>query len=144
MRYKEKGQVHKDFHLCTDTTIKFILRKYGKGFLKSLFERTAQRVYKDIYKHLKRGNVKPLLEHWKYYFNREKGKYKVIKYADNITFSVKSCPAVNHIKNKGIKFSPCFCLQTSLMNEGWSKGTPFKIVTQKVKDNSCRQIIRKK
>lgn len=32
MRYADKGEVHKDFHLATNATIDFVLSEYGKDF----------------------------------------------------------------------------------------------------------------
>ncbi len=78
MRYMDKGEVHKDFHLATNETINFVLSEYGKEFLAELFRRTAQNVYRDIYSNLLKGNYQPLLEHWKYYYTREDGVFNVL------------------------------------------------------------------
>ena len=71
MRYRETGNVHKDFHLSMNTSIKYVLRNYGMETLRELFRRTAQLVYREIYADLRGGNFSSLLEHWRYFYDRE-------------------------------------------------------------------------
>ncbi len=142
MRYRETGNVHKDFHLATDRTIKYILAEYGINFLKELFRRTAQRVYRVIYEALKSGNPEPWVEHMSYFFNREGGVFEIQRNNGNIIFKVTECPAVKHLKERGISPSVDFCLQTSLLNEAWAENTPFTIRTVVVGEGMCYQIIK--
>ncbi len=144
MRYKDTGNVHKDFHLSTNGTISYILENYDLAFLKGVFKRTAQKVYKDIYENLKAGNTVPLVEHTKYYFEREGGELSVTEKDGEVIFDVKRCPAVTHVKDRGYRLGTNFCLQTALMNEAWSEGTPFIITTCMTSEGRCRQIVRRK
>ena len=41
MRYQDTGEVHKDFHLATNTTIHYILKTYGMETLREVFKNTA-------------------------------------------------------------------------------------------------------
>ncbi len=143
MRYRDTGEVHKDFHLSTNTTIDFILSEYGMDFLKELFERTARRVYRDIYENLKKGNSKPLLEHWEYYYSREQGVFTVSEVKDGICFYVTDCPAVRHLKKRNIGITDNFYLQISLMNEAWSGDTPFNIETEIISEGEYKMTIRR-
>lgn len=144
MRYEDTGNVHKDFHLALDTTIKYVLKNHGKDFLRELFRRTAQLVYRDIYEHLKKGDWSKLLEHWKYYLEREQAVFDISESSDSATLSITDCPAVRHLKEKGVAVEDCFCLQTTLMNEAWSQNTPFIITTEISRPGSCRQIIKRR
>jgi hypothetical protein len=129
MRYRETGEVHKDFHLTTETTVQFVLKKYGIGFLRELFRRTAQNVYKDIYEHLKKGDYEPLLEHWSYFYEREGGEFTLNRGKDEVVFHVLRCPSIEHLKARGVEVKDSSYLPTILLNDGWSEGTPFKIDT---------------
>jgi len=144
MRYRETGNCHKDFHLATNTTINYVLKEYGYDFLKELFRRTAQRVFKEIYESLKKGDFEPLLEYWKYYHEREGGKHEVIRKEGEVVFHILECPAVKHLKERGVSINKNFPLQTLLLNEGWSEGTPFEITTELIGDGESRQVIRRK
>ena len=142
MRYKDKGEVHKDFHLATNITITYVLEKYGEGFLSDLFKRTAQRVYKDIYENLKVGNSKALVEHWEYYYTREGGKYEIVKQGNEIVFHVLECPAAVHLEKRTGSIPDSFLLQTTLLNAAWSEGTPFSIDTERIGPKEYKMIIR--
>ena len=144
MRYREEGNVHKDFHLATDTTIRYVLSQYGLGFLKELFRRTAHLVYKEIYEALKKGDCKPLVEHLTYFLKREEAVFRVINGKDEVILEIEECPAVKHLKERGREVTTDFCLQTALMNEAWSEGSEFNITTFITGEGSCRQIIRRK
>ena len=142
MRYKATGQVHKDFHLATNTTIRYVLKKYGQDFLRELFKRTAQRVYKDIYESLQAGDYAPLVEHWTYYYEREQGKFKVSETDGEGIFHVLECPAVRHLHARGVQVTEEFYLQLVFMNAAWSENTSFVITVELLGDGEYRHIIR--
>jgi hypothetical protein len=144
MRYKDTGNVHMDFHLSTNATIEYILQHYDLDFLRELFRRTAQKVYKDLYENLKAGNAAPLVEHTAYYIEREGGALTVTEKDDEIIIDVIRCPAVFHARERGYRAPTDFCLQTALMNNAWSEGTPFEITTCIRSEGTCRQILRRK
>lgn len=142
MRYQEKGELHLDFHGATATTINYVLRCSGKEALREIMTRTAQQVYREIYTALQAGDTGPLLEHWEYFFTREGGDFSITR-QDNgdIVLEVKSCPAVRHLMKLGMEVSEDFCLQTKMINEAWSEGSPFEIRTEKHGKCACTQTI---
>lgn len=141
MRYQETGNVHKDFHLAMNTSIEYVLGRYGIEFLRELFRRTAQSVYRDIYDSLAKGNWKPLLEHWRYFYDREGGEYEVTYVKDGFVFTVTDCPAARHLREKKVAVTDHFRLQDVLLNEGWSLGTPFNIKTELLSEKSYRMSV---
>ena len=70
MRYKETGQVHRDFHRTLNSTITWLRQNYGREFLDDTFRRTARDVYRSIREGLLRGDPEQLIEHWSYFFDR--------------------------------------------------------------------------
>ena len=141
MRYKETGNVHKDFHLAMNTSIQYVVQTYGMEFLRELFRRTAQLVYRDIYTSLVHGDWKPLLQHWQYYYDREGGRYDVAYKDEGFVFDVHDCPAAAHLKAKGVPLTPSFFLQDQLLNDGWAEGTPFRIETKLLGETSYRMTV---
>lgn len=109
-----------------------------------MFRRTAQNVYKDIYENLKRGNFQPLLEHWRYYYTREKGAISISEEPGGFIFHVTDCPAVRHLKERNVPVKKSFFLQISLLNEAWSEGTPFVIETQIIRDGEYKMTVRRR
>lgn len=143
MRYRDSGNVHKDFHLATDTSIKYVLAHYGMDFLRELFRRTAQKVYREIYERLKVGDTGPLREHWRYYFDREGGRYEIREIERGFVFEVLDCPAVRHLRERGVPVGDEFYLPDLLLNEAWSQGTPVAIETEVVGEGHYRMTVTK-
>lgn len=142
MRYQENGELHLDFHGTTATTIDYVAKHFGNDALRQLMERMAKQVYRSIYEHLQAGDTGELVEHWQYFFNREKSVFQITRHDNGIVeLLVEECPAVRQLKKIGMKVSPDFCLQTKMINEAWSDGTPFTITTEKTGEASCRQTI---
>jgi hypothetical protein len=146
MRYKDTGNLHKDFHLATDRTIRYVLREYGDDFLKELFYRTAQRVYKDIWENLKAGNWQPLKEHLTYYYEREGGEFSIDDLesgGEGFRFRVTRCPATEHLKARAVPVTENFYKQVTLLGEGWSENTPFTISTEVEEEGKYTIILRR-
>ena len=73
MRYRETGEVHLDFHRTTNGTIAYLRKTHGESFLDDVFRRMAHDVYRSIHEDLQRGDPEQLVEHWRYFFDREGG-----------------------------------------------------------------------
>ena len=145
MRYRETGNVHMDFHLSMASTIDWVSREYGSETLRELFRRTAQRVYREIWEDLKRGDTGPLLEHWRYYFDREGGRYTVTELSDGeFVFEVLECPAARHLRERGLPVPASFTLQDVLLNDAWSEGTPFSISTEILGEGAYRMSVARR
>ena len=48
LRYNDAGNVHMDFHGATNTTIEFIINKYGIETMNDIFKKVGNDVYKNI------------------------------------------------------------------------------------------------
>ena len=143
MRYRETGELHMDFHRTTNGTISYLRRKHGLKFLDEVFRRTAQDVYRAIWEDLKRGDSRHLVRHWRYFFDREKGKYTLRRSRDEVRMTVEECPAIAYLRRRGIQVDPAFCRQTVAMNRAWAEGTPFEITTEVLGEGRCVQTIRR-
>jgi hypothetical protein len=143
MRYKEKGDVHLDFHGALNTTIDYIVKNYGLEVLHQIFFNVGTTVYKDIREHLERGDSTELVNFWKYFFDREKAKYHVEIGKNFVKLTVDDCPAVRQVIKLGLPLSKHFCDQTIYMNEGLCHGTCFKTKTTITGQGSCVQLFEK-
>lgn len=144
LRYQETGNVHLDFHGATNTTIDFIIDRYGIDVLNEIFSKVARNVYVDIHTNLKNGNAEELVRHWQYFFERENGDFTIEADEDEITLIVRKCPAYLHVKKIAPSVSTHFCDQTVKTNEALAEGTPFSIETTITGEASCRQVIRRR
>ena len=144
LRYHDKGNVHMDFHGATNTTIEFIIKKYGIEVMNDIFSKVGKDVYKDLHLHIKNGDIKVLAEHWQHYFNREGADFDIDIKNDEIILTVHRCAAYEHVKKITGFISPNFCDQTIKTNEALAEGTSFEINTEILGEASCRQIIRRR
>jgi hypothetical protein len=144
VRYRDIGNLHKDFHLATHRTIRYVLDTYGDAFLRELLMRTAQRVYRAVYDALHRGDPSPLLEHWCYYHQREGSRFRVEETDEATRFVVEECAAVRHLKEHGVEPGEEYYRHIRYMNEGWSTGTPFVIDTVVTDQGGYIQTIRRR
>ena len=144
MRYREAGELHLDFHGATNTTISYIAQNFGEKALHEIFFAVGQKVYKSIHEKLKQGDASELIEHWQYFFVREKGGFQIKETPEAIVLEVSECPAVRHLLKLGLTPSPFFCNQTILINEALCKDTPFESKTEIRGCGKCRQTIKKR
>lgn len=133
-----------DFHGATNTTIEFIIKKYGVETMNDIFKKVGNDVYADIKQHIKEGNIKILAKHWQHFFDREGADYSIFIGDDEIVLTVKRCTAYEHVKKLVGKVSSNFCDQTIKTNEAMGEGTPYEIKTEILGEASCKQTIRRR
>lgn len=139
LRYQECNQLHKDFHGALNTTVEYISRRYGVAALRALFRRTGREVYASIRRKLSAGDPSELLEHLVWFHQREGGGFNLDVQAGRITFEVKSCPAIRHLRQLGLTPSEHICVQTVEINAGMCEGTPWRSTVEILSEGHCRQ-----
>ncbi|MCJ8323649.1 MAG: hypothetical protein HRU29_07930 [Rhizobiales bacterium] len=144
LRYNDDGNVHMDFHVATNTTIDFIIERFGMEAMDQIFERVGKDVYANLREHLMNGNSAELVKHWRHFFDRENAEYSIEITDDAIILIVNKCTAYEHVQKTAPKISKFFCDQTIKTNAALAEGTPFTIDTEITAPGSCRQIIRRR
>ena len=139
MRYQDKGELHLDFHGATNTTIQYIVDRFGEDALKQIFSRVGKDVYRSIHEGLQEDNREELVRHLQYYLDREGGEYTLSDTDELVVFEITKCPAVAQIKKLGFKLSPYFCHQTRDVNQAWCENTPWQSKTELLGVGHCRQ-----
>lgn len=143
LRYREEGNVHLDFHGATNTTIQFIVDKFGVAALDQIFEKVGKDVYASIRADLMAGDPGQLVRHWRHFFEREGAEYDIAIDNEAIVLTVRRCTAWHHVHKLVGSVSEHFCDQTSRVNEAMAEGTPFSITTEITGPGACRQTIRR-
>jgi hypothetical protein len=144
MRYEEDGNVHLDFHGATNTTIDFIVERFGVDAMDAIFRKVGRDVYASIRGDLIAGDTSQLVRHWRHFFDREGADYDIEIGEDEIVLTVRRCTAWHHVKTLVGHVSPHFCDQTSRTNEAMAEGSPFAITTELTGEGSCRQVIARR
>lgn len=144
LRYAEDGEVHLDFYSATNTTIDFIIQRYGVAALDEIFRKVGKDVYRSIHEDLVAGDTGQLVRHWRHFFTRENCDYDIAIDDDEIVLTVRSCTAWHHVAKLFGAPSPHFCDQTSRTNEALAEDSPYAIDTEITGPGSCRQVIRRR
>lgn len=144
LRYQEEGNVHLDFHGAVNTTIDFIVKRYGIGALHDIFRRVGTDVYQDLRRHLMAGDREEVVRHWQHFFTREGADYDIAVGDDEIVLTVRRCTAWHHVQKIHGAVSAHFCDQTAVVNTALAEGTPFTIDTFVDGPGACRQVIRRR
>jgi len=144
LRYAEGGEVHLDFHGATNTTIDFIIARYGIEALDDIFRKVGRDVYRSIHDDLVAGDTEQLVAHWRHFFTRENCDYDIEVGDDEIVLTVRRCTAWHHVAGLVGQPSLHFCDQTVRTNEAMTEGSPYAIDTEITGSGSCRQVVRKR
>ena len=144
MQYRCTGEVHRDFHASVLDGVNYLLDHFGEESARRVLGRTAKDVYRTMHEGLRRGDKTELLEWWRYYLDREGGRYRLDETPEGAVLTVESCPAQAHLAKRGISGGKRTCWATRVLNDALCEGSPFEIVLEETGDASCRQILRKK
>lgn len=143
LRYAEDGEVHLDFHGATNTTIDFIIGKFGLAAMDEIFRKVGKDVYQSIHADLVAGDTGQLVRHWRHFFTRENCDYDIAVGDEEIVLTVRHCTAWHHVAKLVGTPSAHFCDQTIRTNEALADGSPYAIDTETTGPGSCRQVIRR-
>lgn len=144
MRYHETGPLHRDFHRTTNATIAYLRRRHGLRALDEIFRNVAHDAYRSIHEDLKHGDPEQLVCHWRHFFRREKGRFRIRRKGGEIRMNVEQCPAVAYLRGRGLDIDPAFCRQTIVINNALAEDTPFEISTEVLGEGRCVQTIRRR
>ncbi|MCX5494740.1 hypothetical protein OSH11_08505 [Kaistia dalseonensis] len=144
LRYQEGGNVHLDFHGAINTTIDFIVERFGVAAMDAIFASVGRDVYAGIRRDLLAGDTRQLVAHWRHFFDREGADYDIDIGEDAIVLTVRRCPAWHHVQSLVGRVSPHFCDQTIRTNEAMAEGSPYAVDTEITGPGACRQIIRRR
>jgi hypothetical protein len=144
LRYAEEGEVHLDFHGATNTTIDFIIARFGLEAMDEIFRKVGKDVYRSIHQDLIAGDTRQLVAHWRHFFTRENCDYDIDISDEQIVLTVRRCTAWHHVAALVGTPSAHFCDQSIRTNEALAEGSPFAIDTEITGPGACRQIIRRR
>ena len=145
LRYASTGELHKDFHASILDGLDYVREIYGEKALAEVLGAFAKDVYRSMHEKLVVGDASELREHWRYYMDREQGRYRVVDREDGgVELEVLECPACAHLRKRNVPGGERLCEATGRINAALCEGSPFESALEQRGDGRCRQIIRRK
>lgn len=145
LRYASKGELHKDFHASILDGINYMLDNYGEESIRRILFTTGTKVYRQMHEKLVAGDTSELIEWWRYYLDREGGKYGLEEHADGTAvLTVGDCPAQRHLERRKIAGGNRTCWATRILNDALCSDSPFEVVLDRTGGFSCRQVLRRR
>ena len=144
LRYRSKGEVHKDFHRLLCATCRYLSENYGPSSVMEVVEAMAKGVYKTMHEALKNGDCGELCEYWEYYLTREGGDFEVEQLDDGVRLTVRDCPAQRHLRVLGDSTDAVLCDMTRAFNEALADDSPFDAMVMRTGEFSCVQEFKRK
>ncbi|MFI4913091.1 MAG: hypothetical protein ACIAQZ_15640 [Sedimentisphaeraceae bacterium JB056] len=117
--------LHKDFHGALCYAIKYLEDNYGTESVEEYLQQVARTYYKPLTDELKANGLQVLENHWNDIFNREDGEFELGYEGKTLVLKVDDCPAVSHLKKRGLFYTDNFCLTTKIVNETICKDAGF-------------------
>lgn len=139
LRYRETGELHKDFHGGTSLALDFVADRYGEEALTEILHNVGTKVYASIHQKLLKDDPSELIEHLAYFYNREEANFDLQVTDQEITLRVHQCPAIAHIRKLGLPLSKRFCRSTTEINAALCEGTAWSTETRILAEGQCVQ-----
>lgn len=109
--------LHKDFHGSLCYAIKYLDETYGEQVTEDYLKQVAKTYYAPLTDRLKKEGLSALEKHWKEIFGVEGGKFSIEYKSQKLVLTVDECPAIAHMKRKGLLFTQRYCQTTVVVNE---------------------------
>jgi hypothetical protein len=107
-----------DFYLAINATFRFLLKKLGKAGLERYWQDLGRRYLAPVSEQWRAGGLDAVANYWRDFFAAEPGaEVHVEKGEHEVTLSVKTCPALKHLRAQGREVVPCFCQHCYFVNQ---------------------------
>ncbi len=109
--------LHKDFHGALCYAIKYLEDNYGIESVEQYLSQVAATYFKPLSDNLRANGLIILENHWRSIFTKECGDFELGYEGQTLVLKVGKCPAVSHLKERGLFYTESFCLTTKVVNE---------------------------
>jgi predicted ArsR family transcriptional regulator len=122
----DNAYLHRDFHGALCYAIKYLDETYGAEFADEYLREVGRRVFAPLHEALAEEGLGAVEAHFRGVFALEGGEAEFSRDGDEeLTIAVSRCPAVEHLKARGLFFTERFCATTGEINAGFCEGTEY-------------------
>jgi hypothetical protein len=133
--------LHKDFHGAMNLGLRYLEEKYGPEAVSEYLREFTRAYYKPLIDDIRKRGLVALKEHFERIYRIEGAPVSMTLTEDELVLDVPACPAVTHLRERGVAVSPMFVETTRTVNEALCEDTPFaaKLVEYEESTGRSRQ-----
>ncbi|MFC1606385.1 hypothetical protein ACFL47_00320 [Candidatus Latescibacterota bacterium] len=125
-RASDNTYLHKDFHGALSTGIEYLHTHFGEEAVREYLRRFAVAYYSPLIMKIRDIGLSELKSHIEHIYSVEGWDIDTSLADDVLTVTVKSCPAVIHMREKGYSVARLFIETTKTVNDALCMGSPYQ------------------
>ncbi|OHB54570.1 MAG: hypothetical protein A2Y12_09615 [Planctomycetes bacterium GWF2_42_9] len=125
-RASDNEYLHKDFHGVLCYAIKYLDDNFGHEATTEYLKQVGLAIYKDLIQNIKIQGLAAIEKHIIDVFAIEGGEFETIHVPGKLTVIVKACPAIAHLKQRGLFYTERFCEATKVVNHSICQTADYK------------------
>ncbi|MCE5240812.1 hypothetical protein LLH23_20305 [bacterium] len=131
-----------DFYFAINATFRWIHDNWGEAGLRQYWEALGREHLADVTERFRQGGMAAVREYWQAFFDGEPGgDVSVAHDGDTVTISVRTCPAIKHLRAHGREIMPLYCQHCQVVSEAMCEGAGIGVDVQGG-GGSCVQTFR--
>lgn len=120
-----------DFYTAINATFRFIFKRCGRDGLLRYWHELGTKYYAPVSQQWRAGGLQSVAEYWRAFFAAEPGaEVEVQQLEDEVCVTVKTCPAIQHLRAQGREIVPFFCQQCHFVSEAIAEPAGFTVRVQ--------------
>ena len=132
-----------DFFFAVNATFRYILENHGEGALHRYWQEMGAGHYCAVTEAISDRGLVALKEHWEQLFPEEPGSEVELALDGNcLTLTVKTCPAILHLKAHDREVLPVYCDHCTYVSKGMCEAAGVSVEVTGG-GGSCVQVFRK-
>jgi len=145
-RASDNVYLHKDFHGALSCAIQYLHENFGEAAVRQYLARFTRDWYAPLREDIRRRGLDALEDHFRGVFAKEGGGVRFHRTAVELVIYVDSCPAIRHMRERGMPVADLFFETTRTVNEGLCEGTDIEaeLVSCACPEGRCIQRFRRK
>lgn len=117
--------LHKDFHGALSEGVEYLHRQYGPEAVREFLHDFTIIYYAPLRTALQQQGLPALKEFFETLYRTEGGEIEINCTEDELVLRVAACPAVTHLRQRGLCVAELFHETTKTVNEALCEGSDF-------------------
>jgi hypothetical protein len=107
-----------DFYFAINATFRFVLGRLGSTGLRRYWTDLGEHYFGPVSAAWRAGGLPAVADYWRAFFAAEPGAdVTVTRTEDSVMLTVRTCPALAHLRKHGREVVPCFCQHCYFVSE---------------------------